>query len=83
MKNEKLESEKLALWRHVVLLMTPVSKGGSRISKRGKKFQKKDVNLFFGQIFLKLHENEENWTEVGASKILLCRSATGKNYQPT
>ena len=31
-------------------------RGGSRISQGG-------VNLLFGQISPKLHENEENWTE--------------------
>ena len=34
------------------------------------------ANLLFDQNFRKLHENEENWTEGEASKILLCRSAT-------
>ena len=32
--------------------------------------------LIIRQIFPKLHENEENWTQMGETKILLCRSAT-------
>ena len=43
--------------------------GISRISERGRK-------LYFTQCSHQPHENEENWTG-GASKILLCISATG------
>ena len=37
-----------------------------------------DVNLLYGQIFSKLHENEKNWTEGPASEILPCRPDAGQ-----
>ena len=45
-----------------------VDSSGSRISQtRGANPWKKEENLLFDKIFAKkLHENERNWTEVGA-----------------
>ena len=38
--------------------------GGSKRSRRGGNGERRrGCNLLFGQIFLKLHENEENWAE--------------------
>ena len=39
------------------------------------------ANLLFGQIFPKLHVNEENWIKMeGVSKIFLCRFATESTF---
>ena len=49
--------------------------GRTRISQRGRQSKRRAPTYYLAKFFRKLHENEENWTEALASKILLCRSA--------
>ena len=56
-----------------------VISGGTRISQTGGGGRGGAPTYYLAKLTRKLHENEENWTEGkgGASKILLCKSATG------
>ena len=59
-----------------------ITRGGSRISQRGRQPERGSPTYYLAKICQKLHKNEENWIERGhSSKIFLCRSATAKILQ--
>ena len=60
----------------VVVTFTSVDPGFPRGGTVGAKPKGGAPTYYLAKFGQKLHENEENWTEGDAFKILLCRSAT-------
>ena len=49
-----------------ILIFAVVLSGGSRISKKGHQFQRRDVKLLFSIIFAENSMNMKKWTDRGA-----------------